>query len=82
MFLDRVIYHNAVKDWLLAVAITIIVYFLTSLTKHILHKKLNSFASGTASLWDDLIAELAGRFHAVFFFDTFDLRWFSENNTP
>ena len=67
MFLEKVIYQNAVKDWLLAVAITCIVYFLTSVTKYVLHKKLNSFAAGTASLWDDLIADLAGRFHAVFF---------------
>jgi small-conductance mechanosensitive channel len=67
MLLEKVIYHNRVKDWLLAVAITFIVYVLTSLTKHVLKKKLNSFAAGTISLWDDLIAELAGRFHVVFF---------------
>jgi small-conductance mechanosensitive channel len=67
MFLEKEIYHNTVKEWLLAGAITVVVYFLTSIAKHILHKKLNSFAAGTVSLWDDLIAELAGRFHVIFF---------------
>ena len=66
MFLEKIIYHNTVKDWLLAIAISFIVYFLTSLTKHVLKKKLNSFAAGTISLWDDLAAELVGRFHVVF----------------
>jgi small-conductance mechanosensitive channel len=67
MLLEKEIYHNTVKEWLLAVAITVVVYFLTRIAKHILHKKLNSFAAGTISLWDDLIAELAGRFHVIFF---------------
>jgi len=68
LFMEKEIYHNTVKDWLLAIAITVIVFFLTSIIKHILRKKLSSFAAGTVSLWDDLIAELAGRFHVVFFF--------------
>jgi small-conductance mechanosensitive channel len=67
MFLEKEIYHNTVKEWLLAIAITVIVFFLTSIIKHILRKKLNSFAASTVSLWDDLIAELAGRFHGIFF---------------
>jgi small-conductance mechanosensitive channel len=67
MFLGKEIYHNPVKDWLFAVAIAVIIYFLTRITKYILQKKLRTFAAGTVSLWDDLIAELAGRFHVVFF---------------
>jgi small-conductance mechanosensitive channel len=67
MFLEKIIYHNTVKDWLLAVAVTVVVYFLARIAKHLLQKKLSSFAAGTVSLWDDLIAELAGRFHLIFF---------------
>ncbi len=67
MFLEKEIYHNTVKEWLLAVAIIVIVFFLTSITKHILRKKLTSFAAGSISLWDDLIAEFTGRFHVIFF---------------
>ncbi len=67
MFLEKTIYHNTVKDWLLAVAITFIVYFLTRTTKYILQKKLNSFAADTITAWDDLAAELIGRINIVFF---------------
>jgi len=66
MFLEKEIYHNTVKDWLLAVVITIIVYFLARLAKHALKKKLDSFAAGTTTKWDDLVAELVGRIHIVF----------------
>lgn len=67
MFLEKEIYHNTVKDWLLAVAITFIIYFLTRTTKYILQKKLNSFAADTITAWDDLAAELIGRINIVFF---------------
>ena len=67
MFLEKQIYHNSVKDWLIAVAITFIVYFLTKITKHVLQKKLNSFAAETITAWDDLAAELIGRINIVFF---------------
>ena len=67
MFLEKTIYHNTVKDWLLAFAITFIVYFLTRTTKYILQKKLNSFAADTITAWDDLAAELIGRINIVFF---------------
>jgi small-conductance mechanosensitive channel len=67
MFLGKEIYHNTVEEWLFAVAIAVIIYFLTRITKYILQKKLRTFAAGTISLWDDLIADLAGRFHVVFF---------------
>ena len=67
MFLEKTIYHNTVKDWLLAVAITFIIYFLTRTTKYILQKKLNSFAADTITAWDDLAAELIGRINIVFF---------------
>jgi small-conductance mechanosensitive channel len=66
MFLEKEIYHNTVRDWLLAVAITFIIYFLTRTTKHVLQKKLNSFAAETITAWDDLAAELIGRINIVF----------------
>jgi len=66
MFLEKTIYHNTVKGWLLAVAITLIVYFLTRTTKYILQKKLNSFAADTITAWDDLAAELIGRINIIF----------------
>ena len=66
MFLEKEIYHNTVKDWFLAVAITFMVYFFISITKHILQKKLNSFAGETITAWDDLAAELIGRINVVF----------------
>jgi small-conductance mechanosensitive channel len=67
MFLEKEIYHNTVKDWLLGVAITFIIYFLTKIIKRVLQKKLNSFAAETITVWDDLAAELVGRIHTLFF---------------
>jgi small-conductance mechanosensitive channel len=66
MFLEKILYHNTLKDWLIAVAITSIIYFLTRTTKHIIQKKLNSFAAETITAWDDLAAELIGRINIVF----------------
>jgi len=66
MLLGKQIFHNTIKDWLLAFAVTIIVYFLVRLTKLVLKKKLDSFAAGTITIWDDLVAELVGRVHTVF----------------
>jgi small-conductance mechanosensitive channel len=55
------------REWLSAVAIAFVVYFLARITKHILQKKLSSFAAETITQWDDLAAELIGRIHVVFF---------------
>lgn len=67
MILEREIFHNMVKDWLLAAAITVIIYFFTRITKHVLQKKLGSFSAKTDTVWDDLAAELVGRINIVFF---------------
>ncbi|MCJ7540108.1 MAG: mechanosensitive ion channel family protein [Desulfobacterales bacterium] len=67
MFLEKEIFHNTVKGWLLAAAITVIIYFFTRITKHVLQKKLSSFSAKTDTVWDDLAAELVGRINIVFF---------------
>lgn len=67
MFWEKEIYHNSVKDWLLAVAITLIIYFFTRIVKHILQKKLNSSSTETVTVWEDLAVKLVGRINIVFF---------------
>jgi len=67
MFLGREIFHNTVKDWIFAVAVMAVIYFLTSITKHVLQKKLSAFAAKTITVWDDLASELVGKINTVFF---------------
>ncbi|MEJ2658822.1 MAG: mechanosensitive ion channel [Desulfobacterales bacterium] len=66
MFLEKEIYHNTVKGWLLALGIAFIVYFLARITKHIFQKKMSSLAAESITEWENLAADLIGRINVLF----------------
>jgi small-conductance mechanosensitive channel len=66
MFLEREIYHNTVKGWLLAAFVMVIIYSFTRIAKHVLQKKLSSFAAKTETVWDDIASELVAKVNIVF----------------
>ena len=68
MFKEIIIYHNPLKDWLIAVAVTAVAFVAAQLARRLIHKKLSAFAARTVTIWDDLVAELIGRLHPLFFF--------------
>jgi hypothetical protein len=67
MILNYVIYHNPVQDWLISIGITVIFFLFVLLAKRIIYKKLVAFTAKTITTWDDLVAELIGRLHPLFF---------------
>lgn len=67
MFLETIIYHNPLQDWLAGIGITVIFFLSVLALKGIFHKKLTAFAAKTPTIWDDLLAELIGRLNIAFF---------------
>lgn len=68
MILKYFIYHNPVQDWLVCIGVTMIFFLFVLLAKRIIYKKLVAFTAKTITTWDDLVAELVGRLHPLFFF--------------
>lgn len=66
-FLKHDIYHNSVQDWLIGIGIAISFFVIVLLAKRIIYKKLVGLAAKTITIWDDLVAELIGRLHPLFF---------------
>ncbi|MCK4906457.1 MAG: mechanosensitive ion channel family protein [Spirochaetes bacterium] len=66
--LDYVFYHNSVKKWLIALAVTIGVMILLSFVKRIVHSKLSKFAAKTKTSIDDFITEVISKTKFFFFF--------------
>ncbi len=65
--MNYVIYHNPVQDWLVGIGIAMIFFLFALLAKRIIYKKIVAFTARTITTWDDLVAELIGRFHPLFF---------------
>ncbi len=68
MLSDFIIYQNPLKDWLIGVGVAAVFLSCALAAKRIIHKKLAAFAADTVTIWDDLLADLIGRLHPVFFF--------------
>ena len=64
---NYVIYHNPAQDWLAGIGVAVIFFLFILLAKLIIHKKLVAFTATTTTTWDDLVAELIGRLHPLFF---------------
>jgi hypothetical protein len=66
MFPEIIIYHNRLEDWLMGIGIAVLFFLSVLAAKRIVHKKLTAFAAKTATIWDDLLAELIDRLNVVF----------------
>jgi small-conductance mechanosensitive channel len=66
MIFDRILYHNPVYDWLVAIAIAVGIYLVMRLGKAIVQRRLGQLATKTATDWDDLIVALIERIHILF----------------
>ncbi len=67
MILNYVIYDNPVQDWLVGIGVAMIFFLVVLLAKLIIYKKFAAFTAKTITTWDDLVAELIGRLHPLFF---------------
>ena len=67
MIWNYVIYNNPVQDWLVGIGVAMIFFLFVLLAKRIIYKKLVAFAAKTITTWDDLVTELIGKLHPLFF---------------
>lgn len=67
MILNYIIYHSPVQDWLVGIGVAMIFFLFVLLAKRIIYKRLVALTAKTITTWDDLVAELIGRLHPLFF---------------
>jgi len=66
MIFDRILYHNPIYNWLVAIAIAVGIYLVMRLGKAIVQRRLGQLAKKTATDWDDLIVALIEQIHILF----------------
>jgi small-conductance mechanosensitive channel len=66
VLLEKNLYNNTVKEWLIALSILLVVFFLAGIMKRLIYGQLNKIASRTDTVWDDLAAELINRIKPFF----------------
>jgi small-conductance mechanosensitive channel len=62
-----IIYHNLLQNWLIGIGIAVLFMLVVSIVKRIVLKKMAVFAASTVTIWDDIVVELIGSLHALFF---------------
>jgi hypothetical protein len=60
-FLDRTLYHNSVRAWLIAAAAFALVFAILVLARRLLTRRFAGAAARTSNTFDDLALELARR---------------------
>ncbi len=66
MLLEKNLYNNTVKEWLIALSILLVVFVLARIMKRLIYGQLNKIAARTDTVWDDLAAELINRIKPFF----------------
>ena len=65
-WLDRSVYGASVQQWLIAVALAVVVFFAAILAKRLLIRKLQGGAEDRGGEWEDLVSRLFGRIKRIF----------------
>ena len=66
MIFDRTLYNNPIYDWLIAIAIAVVIFLVMRLGKAIVQRRIGQLARKTATNWDDLFVALTERIHILF----------------
>jgi small-conductance mechanosensitive channel len=66
MFFNRTFYQNSIYEWLVAIAIAVVIYLVMRLCKAFIKQRIGQLAAKTAVDWDDLIVAIAERIHSLF----------------
>jgi small-conductance mechanosensitive channel len=66
VLLEKNLYNNTVKEWLIALSILLVVFVLARIMKRLIYGQLNKIAARTDTVWDDLAAELINRIKPFF----------------
>jgi small-conductance mechanosensitive channel len=65
-FLDRVLYHNSVRQWAIALAVALVAFLGLLLVRFILVGRLGAAAKRTSTELDDILVELVARTRPYF----------------
>ena len=65
-FLDRVLYHNSVRQWAIAVAVALVAFFALLLVRYLLVGRLGAAAKRTSTELDDILVEIVARTRPYF----------------
>lgn len=65
-WLERSVYGVSVQQWLIAVALAVVVFFAAIVAKRLLIRKLQSGAERRGGQWEDLVSRLFGRIKRIF----------------
>src|SRR5689334_16117576 len=65
-FLDRVLYHNSMRQWGIAVAAAAVAFIALLLIRSVLVGRLGAIAKRTTTDWDNILVELVARTRPYF----------------
>lgn len=65
-FLDRVLYQNSIRQWAIAFAVALVVFFALLLVRYLLVGRLGAAAKRTSTELDDILVELVARTRPYF----------------
>ncbi|KON28454.1 mechanosensitive ion channel protein MscS [miscellaneous Crenarchaeota group archaeon SMTZ-80] len=66
MFLEQQFYHNSVKEWLIALVIVVLSFFVLKIIFTLIRRKIKKLAKKTKTDLDDLVADLLERIKFFF----------------
>jgi small-conductance mechanosensitive channel len=68
MLLDKILFHNTLRDWTIAILAAIFLLVALRILKTIIYKQTSKIAHKTETDWDDLVVELINKINYVFLF--------------
>ena len=66
MYLDRIVFGNSLKSWIISILITLILYFIFYVVKHMVRRKLAALAKEADTNWEKLAIKFVNQLHPLF----------------
>jgi len=70
MFLDKILFHNRVGDWIFTILTVVILFLALRILKALVYRQTRKIADKTTTEWDNLAAELINKINSIFLFIT------------
>ena len=65
-FLDRVLYHNSLRQWAIAISVALVAFFALLLVRYLLIGRLGAAAKRTSTELDNILVEIVARTRPYF----------------
>jgi small-conductance mechanosensitive channel len=66
MILDQIYYHNTIREWIYSVLAVVFVFLIIRISKAIVFRQINRIAAKTATVWNNLAAEIINKIQFFF----------------